>query len=279
MIGAENLIHATIFFDARVWHVLICEFLVPFSRRMKNEGIIIDLISSLGRQRGDHINVTLIPMPGQLNMLAGYFQNGIRDFIAANPSPVPTRSQPPFHFFMDFPNNSVHFDVFPVIMIEPSILSPEEERATLICINEVLLNVIATEEITFENLFTTVTYMTLTLVKMLEKKGNIPAVCQQLIAVYAGFQTPAAVTQLELIDWESTDNLDFINDMVSEIWISPASAHSWLLPWKLIFVRMTTSHPKQSRETHFYYLTQILCKQLDLPHQVVLELLQGLSYS
>lgn len=107
----ENKVHMniSIFYAEKVWHEILDEAIWPLIDNTKElDGYCL----VLGRQRGDHLKLTLRTEKSNARSLAQKADVHLRKFLKDCPSTSTRSLVPKVGYYMDFRNNSIHYGLF-----------------------------------------------------------------------------------------------------------------------------------------------------------------------
>ncbi len=124
-------IDISIFYSGSHFHSLLSTCLRPFFRELKAKQIANFYFVFVGDHRGDHLKVSLQVAPSRILELEQIVQQRIVTFVSANASPAKATKLPPDGLFVDYPNNTVKYNLTTHIFSPFQSPSTDAVRATV----------------------------------------------------------------------------------------------------------------------------------------------------
>lgn len=106
------MIKMHVFYNRASWHSLLKNAIFPFIKHVNKLNIIELFLLDFSYDRGDHITLTLHVPHNNIDSLEKCINKYIKKYINLNPSALPTQNLIKQSFFIDFPNNSVRYNLF-----------------------------------------------------------------------------------------------------------------------------------------------------------------------
>ncbi|RVU00434.1 hypothetical protein EOD41_13230 [Mucilaginibacter limnophilus] len=148
---------ASIFYNQVAWHNLLCGFIRPYIQQNQNN--ISHWRVSLSTYRGEHITVEINPANEHFALKEDFCKKA-EAFLENFPSPMKAVKYPLDGLFMDYPNNTIEYDIE-----EPHLTINDSLHAVKQQLSEIILYALADQEIDIESIFTLIVYLQFGIIK------------------------------------------------------------------------------------------------------------------
>jgi hypothetical protein len=222
-------IRAYLFYGESGWPTLFSSLLKPLIDHLQHQRRISGFALFLRKSRGDHIRMSLQPRKSDdayRNMLKKDLKKIIDAFFSFHPSPMTPPPSPCGYFFMDFPPDSLYFDLpdrHPRLW-EHGL--PVDIRPLAQEISRILLAVLATEDADDTEQTDIALYLELALLKAMEP--YLPK----------GLRSSPDSADSRMIERALPGSRHILSEMKKEIWAPEDDRLSWLNNWMKLCVQV-----------------------------------------
>lgn len=257
MIAAPHggAVRAFLFYRESAWPILFSRLLKPLIDDLQRKDRIAGFTVFLQSNRGDHIRLTLYLQGSEHlsgNILQEDLRQNIQTFFSSYPSPETPPASSNSYFFMDFPPNTLYFDL-------PD-HGPQNRRASLPIntkplaqeISRILLTGLATEGADDRYLTTIALYMEFALLRAMET--NLPD----------GARGKPSAAGKQLIEGAFPDSRHIFLQLKKEVWADD-NRLSWLKDWTRLCARLFTITSCMSPMEYTDFVSVELFRHFNIP--------------
>lgn len=151
----SNWIRVSVFYAESAYRQLIGDFLKPYVLEQRQAGNIKELFLSFSKDQGDHIRLAFECPAENRDQFADDFHDRLEDYLAKNPSESTEEEYIRNGFFMNFPDNSIQYNLFRSSFTD-------DAGALQLLLSERILNVFAEEDFDDSSMLSFVLYVIMT---------------------------------------------------------------------------------------------------------------------
>jgi hypothetical protein len=108
----KDWISITFFYNSNSWQKLVSEAIIPFLAKIETSKHISEYITNIGSLRGDYIELKLHSTNDSIAAILKYAETFFNQFLSNHPSDTQPATIPINRIFLDFPNNTIHYNLY-----------------------------------------------------------------------------------------------------------------------------------------------------------------------
>ncbi len=256
----------SIYYNRSSWHDLITNVIQPFIRQEQDN--LEAYYFYFGTSQGDHVTFAARPQDNTDNFQKR-FSILLEQFLLSRPSASKVISYPLQSFFMDYPNNSFHFNKNKLIAYSENTIVSDLIKHH---ISKSIIDAFGSEEVDNESIYTFIIYMQLGIIRAANSTFKQALESSIQIENYLKNQEVWENNEIEreTIEYDQEDfkllfdnNKEMLVEIIGQIWAETnySSELSWLETWEF---NCKQSINEFGFERSFVLLTELICEHLGL---------------